>query len=86
MWKGFQKPKRLATELESLTDKFGKFSAQPFVRRSRALSAGRRGIDTLGLGNLDASHPRFGDRGADTRDGNGRQYTLDHLGLPVPGG
>jgi DNA-directed RNA polymerase subunit alpha len=32
MWKGFQKPKRLATELESLTDKFGKFSAQPFER------------------------------------------------------
>src|SRR6202035_4961594 len=32
MWKGFQKPNRLATELESLTDKFGKFSAQPFER------------------------------------------------------
>lgn len=32
MWKGFQKPKRLATELETLTDKFGKFTAQPFER------------------------------------------------------
>jgi DNA-directed RNA polymerase subunit alpha len=32
MWKGFQKPKRLAAELESLTDKFGRFSAQPFER------------------------------------------------------
>jgi DNA-directed RNA polymerase subunit alpha len=32
MWKGFQKPKRLAVELESLTDKYGKFSAQPFER------------------------------------------------------
>src|SRR5512135_1532400 len=32
MWKGFQKPKRLATELESLTDKFGRFYAQPFER------------------------------------------------------
>ena len=32
MWKGFQKPKRLAAELESLTDKYGKFSAQPFER------------------------------------------------------
>src|SRR5574342_1326964 len=32
MWKGFQKPKRLAAEPESLTDKFGKFSAQPFER------------------------------------------------------
>jgi len=32
MWKGFQKPKRLAAELESLTDKYGKFTAQPFER------------------------------------------------------
>jgi DNA-directed RNA polymerase subunit alpha len=32
MWKGFQKPKRLAAELESLSDKYGKFSAQPFER------------------------------------------------------
>ncbi len=32
MWKGFQKPKRLAAELESLTEKYGKFSAQPFER------------------------------------------------------
>src|ERR1700693_5017157 len=32
MWKGFQKPKRLAAEPETLTDKFGKFSAQPFER------------------------------------------------------
>jgi len=32
MWKGFQKPKRLAAELGSLTDRFGKFSAQPFER------------------------------------------------------
>jgi DNA-directed RNA polymerase subunit alpha len=32
MWKGFQKPKRLAADLESLTDKYGKFNAQPFER------------------------------------------------------
>jgi DNA-directed RNA polymerase subunit alpha len=32
MWKGFQKPKRLAAELETLTDKFGEFSAQPLER------------------------------------------------------
>jgi DNA-directed RNA polymerase subunit alpha len=32
MWKGFQKPKRLAAELETLTDRYGKFSAQPFER------------------------------------------------------
>ena len=32
MWKGFQKPKRLATEIETLTDQFGKFDAQPFER------------------------------------------------------
>src|SRR5947209_20073709 len=32
LWKGFQKPKRLATDTESLTDKYGMFWAQPFVR------------------------------------------------------
>lgn len=32
MWKGFQKPKRMAAELGTLTDRYGKFSAQPFER------------------------------------------------------
>src|SRR5438309_6713836 len=32
LWKGFQKPKRLACNLENLTDKYGQFSAQPFER------------------------------------------------------
>src|SRR3990172_1982671 len=32
MWRGFQKPKRLASELETLTDRYGKFNAQPFER------------------------------------------------------
>ena len=32
MWKGFQKPKRLASEPESLTEQYGRFSAQPFER------------------------------------------------------
>ena len=32
LWRGFQKPKRLAVEQDTLTDKFGKFSAQPFER------------------------------------------------------
>src|SRR5712692_6966728 len=32
LWKGFQKPKRLASNLDTLTDKFGQFSAQPFER------------------------------------------------------
>ncbi len=32
LWRGFQKPKRLAVESETLTEKFGKFSAQPFER------------------------------------------------------
>ena len=32
LWKGFQKPKRLACNLDSLTDKYGQFSAQPFER------------------------------------------------------
>jgi len=32
MWRGFQKPKRLACEVETLTDRYGKFHAQPFER------------------------------------------------------
>ncbi|HYX70662.1 MAG TPA: DNA-directed RNA polymerase subunit alpha [Terriglobales bacterium] len=32
LWKGFQKPKRLAVDTETLTDKYGKFHAQPFER------------------------------------------------------
>jgi DNA-directed RNA polymerase subunit alpha len=32
LWKGFQKPKRLAVDTESLTDKYGRFYAQPFER------------------------------------------------------
>ena len=32
LWKGFQKPKRLEVERETLTDTFGRFSAQPFER------------------------------------------------------
>ncbi|HWG37625.1 MAG TPA: DNA-directed RNA polymerase subunit alpha [Terriglobales bacterium] len=32
LWKGFQKPKRLAVDPDSLTDRYGKFTAQPFER------------------------------------------------------
>jgi DNA-directed RNA polymerase subunit alpha len=32
LWKGFQRPKRLDVERETLTAKFGRFSAQPFER------------------------------------------------------
>ena len=32
LWRGFQRPKRLAVEQDSLTEKYGKFSAQPFER------------------------------------------------------
>ncbi len=32
LWKGFQKPKRLEVERETLTDTFGRFYAQPFER------------------------------------------------------
>ncbi len=32
LWKGFQKPKRLAFDSETLTDKYGHFWAQPFER------------------------------------------------------
>src|SRR5487761_360870 len=31
-WKGFQRPKRLAFDSETLTDKYGQFTAQPFER------------------------------------------------------
>ena len=30
MWKGFQKPKRLAADADSLTATYGRFTAQPF--------------------------------------------------------
>jgi len=32
LWKGFQRPKRLEFDAETLTDRYGKFSAQPFER------------------------------------------------------
>ena len=32
LWKGFQRPKRLECERDTLTDRFGRFSAQPFER------------------------------------------------------
>src|SRR6516225_6531864 len=32
LWRGFQKPKRLAVDAESLSETYGKFSAQPFER------------------------------------------------------
>jgi DNA-directed RNA polymerase subunit alpha len=32
LWKGFQKPKRLAADVETLTDRYGRFHAQPFER------------------------------------------------------
>ena len=32
MFKGFQKPKRLVANTESLTDRYGMFTAQPFQR------------------------------------------------------
>src|SRR5712675_3528220 len=32
LWRGVEKPKRLATDTETLTDKYGRFYAQPFER------------------------------------------------------
>jgi DNA-directed RNA polymerase subunit alpha len=32
LWRGFQKPKRLVVDSETLTEKYGKFNAQPFER------------------------------------------------------
>ncbi|MBI4468065.1 MAG: DNA-directed RNA polymerase subunit alpha, partial [Acidobacteria bacterium] len=31
-WLGFQKPKRLACDLDTLTERYGRFYAQPFER------------------------------------------------------
>ena len=36
LWKGFQRPKRLEFERETLTDRFGRFYAQPFERGTLA--------------------------------------------------
>ena len=32
LWKGFQKPKRLEVDRDSLTEQYGRFYAQPFER------------------------------------------------------
>src|SRR5881409_1547022 len=32
LWTGFQMPRRLAVDAETLTDRYGRFSAQPFER------------------------------------------------------
>ena len=32
LWKGFQKPKRIVRNTDTLTDRYGQFSAQPFER------------------------------------------------------
>ena len=32
LWKGFQRPKRLEFERDTLTDRYGRFTAQPFER------------------------------------------------------
>ena len=32
LWRGFQRPKRLEFERDTLTDRFGRFTAQPFER------------------------------------------------------
>src|SRR3954465_15083866 len=32
LWKGFQRPKRIDFERDTLTDRYGRFTAQPFER------------------------------------------------------
>jgi DNA-directed RNA polymerase subunit alpha len=32
LWQGFQMPRRLAADAETLTERYGRFSAQPFER------------------------------------------------------
>jgi len=52
LWKGFQKPKRLAVDTSTLTDKYGIFWAQPFERGfgttiGNALRRGKKILKTL---------------------------------------
>src|SRR3989442_950869 len=61
LWKGFQRPKRLEFERETLTDRFGRFYAQPFeggklhmemrMKRGRGyVSADKNFDEDLGIG------------------------------------
>ena len=45
LWKGFQKPKRLACNVDTLTDKYGQFNAQPFERESSRFDPSRNPIE-----------------------------------------
>ena len=57
LWRGFQRPKRLEFERDTLTDRFGRFTAQPF----------ERGFGTT-VGNAHAPRAAVVDRGRG-RDG-----------------
>src|SRR5579863_9721467 len=64
LWKGFQKPKRLACNLDTLTDRYGEFYAQPFERGfgttiGNALRGDHRGEDR-GRAARVLFHPRSG--------------------------
>jgi DNA-directed RNA polymerase subunit alpha len=39
MFKGFQKPKRLVANTDTLTERYGMFTAQPFQRQQLAARA-----------------------------------------------
>ena len=47
MFKGFQKPKRLVANTETLTDRFGQFTAQPFQRGFGTTTSPTNTIDSL---------------------------------------
>ena len=54
LWKGFQRPKRLEFERETLTDRFGRFYAQPFERGFGTTVGGQVGGNIIGAGNAVA--------------------------------
>jgi len=60
LWRGFQKPKRLAVESETLTNNYGKFSAQPFERGfGTTIGNALSGPWTLGPEPSSASQPSY---------------------------
>src|SRR5256712_12397676 len=89
LWKGFQRPKRLECDLESLTPTYGKFYAQPFERGFGTTigNALRRGLLFSRVGG--AVTPGESVRGADpgisvtrARGGNPTLHTQAHKRSP----
>ena len=76
LWKGFQRPKRVDIETETLTGTYGKFSAQPFERGFG---------QTFDLRNAHVIHPAAGGAGGEQEgqeDGPGAMWCHQRLASP----